>query len=375
MPPPPSSSGWLQEKGNAQEFEMLPEDVINDHLTQFYSEVRSAEGEPLSASTLRGIRAGIGRHLQNPPFKRDIIITSSSTFTSSNKMLKSIIAKNKKDGNDTTKHYPCISDPDLQKLVAEDAFDENDPTQLQQKVFLDVQFAFGRRGREGLSSLTKNSFEFKKDAEGHEYADISYNEWSKNSREGGEVRAKPRIYAMEESPRCPIRTLKSYLSHLNPKKDKKDKENFYQYAIKRKDYEPKNHQIWYTPKAIGDKILGSFMKTISQRLNLSYLYTNHSIRVTVVSLLSRSGFEARQIMRVTGHKCEASLRHYDHDNSDVQKRAISNILHKKTYPSATPTATQAVVCTTVNTQQDNVLPNFNISGNYNCSFEIVVKPK
>ena len=70
------------------------------------------------------------------------------------------------------------------------------------------------------------------------------------------------------------------------------------------------------------------MKKISKRLNLSRIYTNHCIRATCVTMLSAHGLEARHIMRVTGHKSESSLRSYDNDNSEKQKRLISSILTK-----------------------------------------------
>ena len=46
------------------------------------------------------------------------------------------------------------------------------------------------------------------------------------------------------------------------------------------------------------------MSSISKELKLSQKYTNHCIRATAVSLLDESNFEARHIMRVSGHKFE-----------------------------------------------------------------------
>ena len=77
---------------------------------------------------------------------------------------------------------------------------------------------------------------------------------------------------------------------------------------------------------MGVNTIGLFMKKISNRLELSKSYTNHSIRATVVTTLADNGIEARQIMNVTGHKCESSLRSSNNDNSVAQKRNISSIL-------------------------------------------------
>ena len=59
------------------------------------------------------------------------------------------------------------------------------------------------------------------------------------------------------------------------------------------------------------------------------LYTNHSIisiRATAVTVLGHSNFEARHIMRVTGHKSEASIRSYSRRLSENKQREISETL-------------------------------------------------
>ena len=48
--------------------------------------------------------------------------------------------------------------------------------------------------------------------------------------------------------------------------------------------------------------LATLMSSISKEMQLSYQYTNYCIRVNAVSLLDECNFEARHIMRVSGHK-------------------------------------------------------------------------
>ena len=68
------------------------------------------------------------------------------------------------------------------------------------------------------------------------------------------------------------------------------------------------------------------MKDVSRAADLSKQYTNHSIQATAVTVLDHSNFEARHIMRVTGHKSEASIRSYSRRLSENKQREISETL-------------------------------------------------
>jgi hypothetical protein len=45
--------------------------------------------------------------------------------------------------------------------------------------------------------------------------------------------------------------------------------------------------------AVGKNTLGDKMKILSQKYNLSAVYTNHSLRSTTLTMLDNEGFEAR----------------------------------------------------------------------------------
>ena len=138
-----------------------------------------------------------------------------------------------------------------------------------------------------------------------------------------------------------------------------------------KKFNPEEETCWFTPKPLGVNTLGNIMKNISKRLNLSRLYTNHSIRATCVTKLSAEGFESREIMRVTGHKCESSLRTYDRDNTVEKKRAISEILsgnfdQKKSKSAvATPTPNTTVQNKSTSNAKGNVVNINNITDSTN----------
>lgn len=75
---------------------------------------------------------------------------------------------------------------------------------------------------------------------------------------------------------------------------------------------------------VGEHTLGEKMKNISREAKLSKCYTNHSIRATAVTILDKSGFEARHIMAVSGHKNEASIRSYS--KTDICTKKMSETL-------------------------------------------------
>ena len=69
------------------------------------------------------------------------------------------------------------------------------------------------------------------------------------------------------------------------------------------------------------------MKTISVDCKLSQEYTNHCIRSTAVSILDNNNFEARHIMRVSGHKSESSsIRPYSRQLTESRSREISQTI-------------------------------------------------
>jgi len=64
---------------------------------------------------------------------------------------------------------------------------------------------------------------------------------------------------------------------------------------------------------VGERSLGEMMKQISKQAGLSKDYTNHSIRAAAVTILDKSGFEARHIMSLSGHGSESSITRWRED--------------------------------------------------------------
>ena len=342
------SSGWLEQKQKPLDFEHLPLGEINKLLEVFYAEAKGKNAD-YSRSTLTCIRAGINRYLRNPPFQRDIAITMAPEFSSSNKMLSAVLKNMKREGKDKTKSYPPISENDLAKIQNFKAFNIRDPKQLQLKVFFDIQYNLCARGRENVREYKKSHFHFGTDDSGLEYVELNYFPHQKNHQDmGPSNQPKPRMYAHKDpffsTDRCPVVNLKYYLSKLSPQSD-------VLFCKERTGdkFDPFADRIWYTNKVHGVGAIGDFMKDISKLLNLSQTYTNHSIRTTSINTMSANGLEARQIVRVSGHKNESSISNYVHDNTVAQKRKISEILagnpkvaRSETAASSTITATSAI---------------------------------
>ena len=89
--------------------------------------------------------------------------------------------------------------------------------------------------------------------------------------------------------------------------------------------------------------LERFMKHLCKGANLSRNdYTNHSIRATVITTLDNSGFEARHITAISGHKNETTIKTYSVKCPEAKKRQMNRVLQNaigkkkvKREPSAT----------------------------------------
>ncbi|KAK3749055.1 hypothetical protein QZH41_019186 [Actinostola sp. cb2023] len=87
-------------------------------------------------------------------------------------------------------------------------------------------------------------------------------------------------------------------------------------------------EIWYDNMVVGLRTLGDKMKRISTAEELSYVYTNHSIRATSITMLDECGYEARHIMAVSGHRSENSIRSYASRTSLSTKRNMLDAISK-----------------------------------------------
>ena len=177
-------SDWLAERNEHVAFEYLSVEELASILRRFYGEVNpqaNSKTGTYSRSSLMGIRAGLNRHLQGPPFNRTLNIVVDREFIPANKILTGRIKLNRIEGLDVTKHKSAISTGDIKKMYSSGVLGNDNPTSLQNKVFFELCLHFGRRGKEGLHALKKNSFEFVIDDSNPtiQYATINFNEKTK----------------------------------------------------------------------------------------------------------------------------------------------------------------------------------------------------
>ena len=116
---------------------------------------------------------------------------------------------------------------------------------------------------------------------------------------------------------CPDASFEKCLEHLNPKNE---------FLFQRPKKKVSSDTIvWYDNMVDGERSLGDMMKRISKEGNLSRIYTNHSIRATAVTILDKSGFEARHIMTFSRHRNESSAKAYS-KTDQTAKRGMSETL-------------------------------------------------
>ena len=179
--------------------------------------------------------------------------------------------------------------------------------------------------------MRKDSLTIAKNAEGREYVEIRYNEVTKcddgtkkkraHGSKGLVTKEKEKRMWAESTGRCPVQTLKLYLSKLNSK-------NEFLFQRPNKSSSGGHSERWYDNQVLGVHTLENMMAKLSEKYGLSQRYTNHCIRATVVTELDKAGSGAADICHVTGHRSADSLKHYRTKVSSNQSQKMSTALHQ-----------------------------------------------
>ncbi|XP_071491241.1 uncharacterized protein KIAA1958 homolog [Diadema antillarum] len=310
----------------------LPNSDLDDIIGKFYCSARQQNGELYCKKTMQAIRFGLQRFFINEG-KSDIILHAD--FAGSSRIFKSFSATLKQKGKGYVKHKMAIAEEDMS--IIQDSLDVSDPLGLQNKVFLDFMLYFCNRGRENLREMTRDSFEVNVESRtGKRY--ITFNDTlTKNNREDDLEKSQGGVMIETNDARCPVASFLSYVEKLNP-----ECEWFWQ---KPKPEVPRSGP-WYCNSPLGKNKLGDKMKEISLKAG-TRVYTNHCLRATSITFLRDAGFKDRDIMSVSGHHSESSLKHYartTEKKKEEMARAISSTIRSnpnqqlQIAPSAGPSA-------------------------------------
>ena len=191
---------------------------------------------------------------------------------------------------------------------------------LQNKVQFDIRLYFAQRGCENMEKMKTDDFQI----EFHTNNELWYvikkrDELTKNHKD---IEALESGLMLENKTdrMCPVRSFRMYLQHLNP-------DNKFLWQTPLKSPHPQRPEVWYGLQHIGKNTLGKFMTDLSAHCNLSKIYTNHSIRVTGITVLTRMKFSSSEIMSVSGHKSVQSLTNYQR-TQPKQKIEMGHVLYQ-----------------------------------------------
>ena len=266
---------------------------------------------------MENLRHSLNRYLKSPPNEKEFDIIKDKEFSASNESFKAALRELKQFGKGQISHHPEIAEVDLTKLYSNSEC-LKDPVVLQEKVQFDIRFYFFRRGAENIHQMTKSTFVIKTDVNtGRRYVCKAIDELNKNHNEFDRESYTAVMPELPDNPRCPVTSFEIYIQHLSP-----DCPSLWQ---RPKEKNQICNHIWYYKKCVGLDTLHTFMKKLSQKYQLSQLYTNHSVRVTGATILSRKKYAASQIQAVTGHKSVSSLSVYQRV-SDQEKMEMGRAL-------------------------------------------------
>ncbi|CAC5409680.1 KCTD1_15 [Mytilus coruscus] len=281
---------WLIWNNLDPDFETLSGSKLNKFLERFYKEVRSKDGKPYTRSTIVGIRASINRYMNSLPESCRLSILKHEAFSSSNALLERMNLEDKNRPKTTIKRI--ISANDLTTLMRSSVIEANVPSSLVRKVWIDLCLHFGMKGKEAIRTLTKESFLFETDENGHQYYRLNYDLEMPKIESFSEMHDWhwfARMYSIEDSQYCPVKSMNAYISKLSA-----DIPEFFQRPVDKKSM---TDEIWFYG-AMGHNSILKMMSEISTEASLTRIYTNICLKATISDLLEKQGLNVETIMNM-----------------------------------------------------------------------------
>ncbi|KAL3866008.1 hypothetical protein ACJMK2_043349 [Sinanodonta woodiana] len=318
--------------GKKLDLNTIRPDELSGHLRRFYAEAQpknvssrvtkmpADQAQEYHKNSLKNVRAAINRYLKDNG--KDIDIVKDKEFKNANSMLNAKLKFNLKSGiSRPTQHYQLISLDELGKINA--YLQKSDPVALRFKIWYLLAIHFVTRGIEFHHQLTTTSLKFEYDKSGMEYITLNHETLQKNHQGGVDAKLEEtsdkRMYSTGTNT-CPVKSVKNFLQ----KCDKEAKALFTQ-CSKESLKSPEFADKWYTCEPVKPKQFSSFMPDICKNAGVQR-YTAHSLRATAIQAMSDAGFATRNILFMTDHKHEESLKTYSRRPSTEQKQLISSVL-------------------------------------------------
>ena len=255
-------------------------------------------------------------------------------------------------GNPKPKHKATIEEGDMEKLTKYFRNWHESPQVLMHAAWFHLCYYFGRRGREGWITMTKDTFTFQKDSEGHNYVAFAVTETTKNHQGG--YKQCDTDYSDQRMYGPGVDILRFYLKKLNPANPRLFQHSLAAYKL---------NEHWFRNEPIGKNAITNMMSNMSKCAGLSTVYTNHCVRATTVTALYCAGVPVQSIMAITKHKNPSSFTHYVSDISNAQKRSCADALTATFHD-----ATQRPVPSTSGAVKPRSLPDEEVPAQFDLSF-------
>ena len=177
----------------------------------------------------------------------------------------------------------------------------------------DIHYYFARRGGENIPQMTKSTFKLSTDPlTGTKFIECPEDEETKNHKEvDGNIITAYMPELGHENKLCPVTSYLTYLYSLS-----KESESLWQTPKFTCFPEDPRNRTYYGPLDVGHNTHEKFVSRIAKNCGLEeFKYTNHNLRVTAITTLTRDNFSNKQIMSITGHKPSSSLETYQRVSS------------------------------------------------------------
>ena len=309
-------SEWCTARNVTTPVEEMTLEALDSCLLKFYPEARRQDGQIYGKSALLSFRYAIERYLNSLPHNKGISLSRGVAFKNSNRMLVSILRKQRREGQEKVQHKELINPGDMKHLACPEVFSKDAPWPLLKGVWFYITYYFCRRGCEGLRDQRTDSFQVETDDIGHQYYVMNHEERTKNPQGGIENDENDEGKMYDHS--LGFQLLQFYLTKVNNKCHA-----FFQYPAR--NFTP-TMPVWYENRPLGKNKLKTMMRGISKSAGLSKVYTNHCVRATAITAMSKASVSNRHIMAISGHRSETSLQSYNSRPSTSQLRSCSDIL-------------------------------------------------